>query len=104
MLYLIYQEDRPDGAAIRDAVRAEHLAYLERHRDIVVLGGATLAEDGVTRTGSVLIVNVPGRAEAEAFSLAEPFRKAGLFATVKITRMRRGQWNPAAAPRSAEGN
>ena len=29
---------------------------------------------------------------------------AGLFQTVKITRMRRGQWNPAAAPKTAEGN
>jgi len=44
MLYIIYQEDRPDGAAIRAATRAEHLAYLERHADILVLGGATLAD------------------------------------------------------------
>jgi hypothetical protein len=27
-----------------------------------------------------------------------------LFQTVKITRMRRGQWNPQAAPKTAEGN
>jgi uncharacterized protein len=51
-----------------------------------------------------LIVNVPDRKAAEAFSAAEPFRKAGLFKTVKITRMRRGQWNPEAAPGTAEGN
>lgn len=69
-----------------------------------MLGGALLAEDGTTRAGSVLIVNVPDRAAAEAFSAAEPFRKAGLFREVKITRMRRGQWNPDAAPKSAEGN
>ncbi len=104
MLYIIYQEDRPDGAAIRTATRAEHLAYLERHAAIVVLGGAMLADDGVTRIGSVLIVNVPDRAAAERFSAEEPFRKAGLFKTVKITRMRRGQWNPDAAPNTAEGN
>ena len=65
--------------------------------------GALLAEDGTTRTGSVLIINVPDLAAAEAFSREEPFRKAGLFRTVKITRMRRGQWNPAAVPKSAEG-
>ncbi len=34
----------------------------------------------------------------------EPFRRAGLFQAVKITRMRRGQWNPQAAPKTAEGN
>jgi uncharacterized protein YciI len=104
MLYVIYQEDRPDGAAVRAANREAHFAYLEKHRDLIVLGGALLAEDGTTRTGSVLIINVADLAAAEAFSREEPFRRAGLFRTVKISRMRRGQWNPAAAPKSAEGH
>jgi len=105
MLYIIYQEDRPDGAAIREATRNEHFAYLEKNEDILVLGGALLGDDDKnTRVGSVLIVNVPDRAAAEKFSENEPFRKAGLFSSVKITRMRRGQWNPAAAPKTAEGN
>ena len=105
MLYIIYQEDRDDGAAaIRAARREQHLAYLDRHQEILVLGGALLDDDGIKRTGSCLIINVPGRAQAEAFSRDEPFRKAGLFKSVKIARMRRGQWNPSAAPQSAEGN
>jgi hypothetical protein len=104
MLYVIYGVDGPDGAAIRAATRDAHFAYLERHRDILVLGGATLADDGAARTGSVLIVNVPGRAEADAFARDEPFRKAGLFAQYTVTRMRRGQWNPEAAPKTPEGS
>jgi uncharacterized protein YciI len=104
MLYIIYQEDGPDSEAIRAATRETHLAYLDRHKDILVLGGGLLAEDGTTRVGSVLIINVPGREAAEAFSAGEPFRKAGLFRSVKITRMRRGQWNPDAAPKTAQGN
>lgn len=104
MLYIIYQEDRDDGAAIRAATRDAHFAYLEKHRDILVLGGALLADDGITRIGSCLVLNVPDRGQAEAFSHDEPFRKAGLFKSVKITRMRRGQWNPAAAPKTAEGS
>ena len=76
----------------------------DAHEDILVLGGALMAEDGKTRTGSVLIINVPDLAAAERFSENEPFRKAGLFSSVKVSRMRRGQWNPAAAPKSAEGN
>jgi uncharacterized protein len=105
MLYIIYQEDRDDGAAaIRDAHKEAHFAYLAKHEGILVLGGALLADDGVKRTGSCLILNVPGRKEAEEFSAHEPLRRAGLFKSVKITRMRRGQWNPAAAPKSAEGN
>ncbi|MGA7487107.1 MAG: YciI family protein [Xanthobacteraceae bacterium] len=104
MLYIIYQEDRDDGADIRSAAKERHFAYLEQHRDILVLGGALLADDGIKRVGSCLILNVPSREQAEEFSRNEPFRRAGLFKSVKITRMRRGQWNPAAAPKTAEGN
>ncbi|OVZ56617.1 hypothetical protein CDO44_20575 [Pigmentiphaga sp. NML080357] len=105
MLYIIYQEDKDEGAAeIRERVKPAHLDYLARFESKLVLGGAMLAEDGVKRTGSVLILNVDSYAEAEAFSLEEPFRKAGLFKNVRISRMRRGQWNPAAAPATAEGN
>ena len=104
MLYIIYQEDRLGSEALRAAHREAHFAYLEKHKDILVLGGALLAEDGTTRTGSVLIINVPNLVAAEAFSRDEPFRKAGLFRDVKISRMRRGQWNPAAAPKTAEGH
>jgi uncharacterized protein len=104
MLYIIYQEDREGAEAIRESERERHLAYLERHKDTLVLGGALTADDGGKRLGSCLILNVPSRAAAEDFSRDEPFRKAGLFSSVKITRMRRGQWNPAAAPKTAEGN
>lgn len=104
MLYIIYQEDREDGAAIRAATREAHFAYLERHQDILVLGGALLADDAKSRTGSVLIINVASRAAADAFSENEPFRRAGLFRSVKVSHMRRGQWNPDAAPKSEEGN
>jgi uncharacterized protein YciI len=49
MLFIIYQEDRDDGVAIRAANKDRHFAYLEQHRDILVLGGALLADDGVKR-------------------------------------------------------
>ena len=104
MLYIIYQIDRADGASIRAEQRAAHFAYLDRHQDILVLGGALLADDGIAREGSTLIVNVKSREEAERFSANEPFRKAVLFERVEIRRMRRGQWNPAAAPKTEEGD
>ena len=104
MLYIIYQEDGPNSSELREAHKAAHFDYLDQHEDILVLGGAMLADDGVTRIGSVLIINVPSREDAEHFSANEPLRQAGVFREVRITRMRRGQWNPAAAPKTAEGN
>jgi uncharacterized protein len=103
MLWIIYQEDKEGAQHIRDATREAHLAYLDEHEDIVFLGGALLADDA-RRTGSCLIINVPDRESAERWSLNEPFRKAGLFSSVKITRMRKGQYNPSAAPKTAEGD
>ena len=69
-----------------------------------MLGGALLADEGDKRLGSCLIVNLPDRKSADEFSANEPFRKTGLFKSVKISRMRRGQWNPDAAPKSEEGS
>jgi uncharacterized protein YciI len=40
---------------------------------------------------------VDSRAKAKAFSDGDPFTKAGVFAAITITRMRKGQWNPGAA-------
>ena len=104
MLYMIYGIDGPRGDEIRAEQRPAHFEYLKKHQNIMVLGGATLADDDDRRTGSVLIINVPDRAAADEFANNEPFRKAGLFSSVVVTRMRRGQWNPDAAPASAEGN
>ena len=104
MLYMVCGVDSSDAKKRRTEAREDHFAYLDAHDDILVLGGATLGDDGETRTGSVLIINVPDRATADAFAENEPFRKAGVFGSVTVTRMRRGQWNPDAAPKTPEGN
>ena len=105
MLYMVYGVDKPDGAPIRARARDEHFKYLEKHAQIIVLGGATLADlPSDVRTGSVLIINVKSRDEADEFARNEPFNKAGLFSRQTVTRMRRGQWKPEAAPKTAEGD
>jgi uncharacterized protein YciI len=103
MLYVVYCVDKPGAGHLRAQSREAHFAYLEKHKDILVLGGATLDEDDTTRTGSLLIINVADRAAADAFAAGEPLAKAGVFESVTVTRMRRGQWNPASAPATAEG-
>ena len=105
MLYILYCTDDPVvSTTIRSLHVQEHLAYLEEHKHIVVLGGARLQEDGATRIGSTLILNVERREQACEFSRNEPFYKAGLYARVEIQRMRRGQWYPDNAPTTADGN
>ena len=104
MLYALYLED---DMAVSKQIRSErldaHLAYLDQHREIILLGGALLDEDGATRVGSLLVLNVKNRAQAEEFAENEPFRRAGLYASARLTRMRRAQWNPQNAPATADG-
>lgn len=104
MLYVLVMEDDPSQSHLRQDLLGVHLDYLEANRHRVVLGGAQLREDGKTRYGSVLIINATDLAEAEEFSREEPYRKAGLFKTVHISRMRRGTWHPENAPATADGN
>lgn len=94
MLYAIYCVDKPDSAALRAELRPPHQKYLGTQADIIVLAGATQMDDGETATGSMFIVNVDGRAQAEAFAKGDPFNSGGLFEKVVVTRMRKGHWHP----------
>jgi uncharacterized protein YciI len=97
MLWAISRVAGPSFAEKREKGLQPHLDYLHSQKGILVLSGATLSDDGKDYTGSLLIVNVDSRAAAQAFVDGDPFQKAGMFTNVKITRMRKGQWNPQAA-------
>ena len=97
MLWAISRTAAPDFAAKREQGLQAHLDYLRGQKAILVLSGATLSDDGTEIAGSLLIVNVGSRAEAQAFVDGDPFQRAGMFTNVGITRMRKGQWNPQAA-------
>ena len=97
MLWAISCIDNPNTTAIRDRHLAPHREYLQSQKGILVLAGATQNDDGTEAIGSLFVVNVNSRAEAKAFSDGDPFTRAGVFKSVAITRMRKGQWNPQAA-------
>ena len=97
MLWAISCTDKPNAAAIREKILQPHRDYLQSQKGILVLAGATQTDDGKEAIGSLFVVNVGSRAEARAFSDGDPFTKAGVFAAITITRMRKGQWNPGAA-------
>lgn len=95
-LYAVTCVDKPGMGQVRAAIRQTHLDYLAAHADVVVLGGVTFGTDDA-KDGSVWIVNLPGLPAAEAFVASEPFVKAGVFQSVRLRRMNKGQWNPPAA-------
>ncbi len=97
MLWAIVCVDKPNTAAIRDSVLQPHRDYLGSQKGILVLAGATQNDEGTAAIGSLFIVNANSRAEAKQFSDGDPFTQKGVFASITITRMRKGQWNPGAA-------
>jgi uncharacterized protein len=97
MLWAVSCTDKKDTAAIREKHLLTHREYLASKKSILILTGATQTDDGKEAIGSLFILNVNSRAEAKAFSDGDPFTQAGVFASVTITRMRKGQWNPQAA-------
>lgn len=84
--YLLQCTDVEDGLALRQQHRSEHLAHV-RSGEIVRAAGAVLDESEAV-IGSWLVIETADRAEAEAWSMADPFRQYGVYADVLITPVR----------------
>lgn len=82
MLFALICDDRPDALDLRKATRDAHLAYI-RETGVVVQAGPLLDADG-GMAGSLVIIEVPDRAAADAWAAADPYAKVGLFAQVTI--------------------
>jgi uncharacterized protein YciI len=87
MLFMLFCTDRPGGLETRLATRPTHLAYLETYRDKILFGGPALDPEG-RPCGSLLIIEVADRAEAEGFAEGDPYAKAGLFESTIIRPVR----------------
>ena len=97
MLWIITCDATPNKEAAREKAASAHRAYMTAQKGILILAGATRSDDGETIHGSLFALHVKSRAEAKAFSDGDPYTQAGVFSNIKITRMTRGQWNPASA-------
>lgn len=101
MYFVVFCTDRPGMEQARAACRARHRAYLRapgpEHPVNVRLGGPTLAEDGRTMNGTMLVVEADGIDAVRRFVDADPYVRAGLFEQVVIRPWAWGLGKPAAA-------
>lgn len=96
MTYIVMAFDKENSLELRMSVRADHLAYA-KGAGVVLLAGPLLTEgDDPKPRGSMLIVDVQSREEAEAFAENDPYNVAGLFDKVVIRRWKGalGPWLP----------
>jgi len=87
--FVIETFDKPDHQHVRQATRAAHLAFLERHKDLLLACGAKLADDGSDLGGGLYVVALDTREDAQRFIESDPFHAADLFERVAITRWRK---------------
>lgn len=89
MIFALYCTDRPASLDLRMATRPAHLAYLEGFMGQIMVGGALMDPEGKA-AGTMIVIDVPDRAAAEAFAAGDPYAKAGLFESTVIRPYRPG--------------
>ncbi|MBN8293537.1 YciI family protein [Rhodobacter sp. NTK016B] len=80
-LFALICTDKAECEELRKTTRDEHLGYLNTTGKTVMAG--PFLEDG-HMTGSLVVIDVADRAEAEDWAANDPYARAGLFAKVRI--------------------
>jgi uncharacterized protein YciI len=97
MLWAVYCIDKADTAKAREENLKIHRDYLDTFKPKIFFSGPLQTDDASASLGSLFILNVKDKSEAEAFIGHEPFNKAGIFEKTIIYRMRKGRFDPALA-------
>lgn len=99
MLFIVQFEDiyteQPARLPEREKHMAKHLTFLAGNGDQVIAAGALRPlADGVP-TGGIWIVDAESRAAVEALYQDDPFWKAGLRKSVRVSHWSKAYWSPA---------
>lgn len=84
MRFAIYCLDQSNAVDRRLAHYEAHKSYLAHAPLRMVISGPLLAPDQETMIGSLFIVDADSVEEVEAFSRADPFQAASVWAQVSI--------------------
>lgn len=95
MLYVIYARDHANTLDKRLAVRPEHLARLEQlnQEGRMFAAGPLPAVDAVNPgeagfCGSLIVAEFDSLEAARAWADADPYKAAGVFASIEVTPFR----------------
>ncbi len=82
MLIALICTDKPGALDLRKANREAHLAYID-DTGVVAMAGPLL-DDAGEMAGSLVVLDVEAKSDAESWAASDPYAKAGLFADVRI--------------------
>ena len=82
MRFALICTDKAEHLEVRKSKREAHLAYIAS-TGVVEMAGPFLNERG-EMNGSLVVLEVPDRAAAEAWAKADPYALAGLFPKARL--------------------
>ena len=84
MAFVLLCRDKPGALDVRKANRAAHLDFIAEWGEAVRLAGPLLGDDGESMIGSLIVLDVTERAEADRFVAGDPYGLAHLFESVTV--------------------
>ena len=87
-MYIAILTSKANTGPLRTEAKPRHDAYWEEHLGRLRFAGPLLADDGETRLGQILVLDVPDRGAAERIVTNDPFVQIGLFERWSIHRFR----------------
>jgi len=85
-MFISILASKPDVAALRAEIKPAHDEYWSTRSDRLTLAGPLLSDDGATRLGQILILDVADKETADSIVRNDPFVKAGVFASCTTYR------------------
>ncbi len=95
MLFIVQFDDDPAKLHVRERYLADHVAFLDRMKDRVLVPGSLREIPSDRPVGGLWIVDAPDAEAVRAIFAEDPFWVNGLRAAVRIYR-----WNKAFPDRS----
>ena len=84
--FIVHCLDAPDALPRRLENYEAHKAYLAAAPVRILVSGPLMSDDGETMIGSLFLIEADARAMVEAFNAGDPFRRAGVWADIRIHR------------------
>ena len=78
MLYVVRFVDKPGRQDLRQTFLPAHIDWLDRNKDVVLIGGSLRENPGDVPLGGLWLLDAPGKAEVEALLKTDPFWIHGL--------------------------
>lgn len=94
MLFAVIFTDKPDQGEVRAANLPAHIEWLERHQDLIPVGGSLRHEPCDLPKGGLWIAQAESKSQLEALIKTDPFFIAGLRQSCEILH-----WSKASANR-----